>query len=75
MDAHPDDILTADEVAQLLNVRPSWVKEYARRGIIPKRQLGRYSRFKRGEVLEWFEEQTAGPTWAKRKPRKPAARQ
>ena len=44
------DLLTADEVAELLQLRPSTVKDYARRGIIPSFKLGRFRRFVRADV-------------------------
>ena len=44
------DLLTADEVAELLRLRPSTVKDYARRGIIPSFKLGRFRRFVRADV-------------------------
>jgi excisionase family DNA binding protein len=44
------DLLTADEVADLLQLRPSTVKDYARRGIIPSFKLGRFRRFVRADV-------------------------
>lgn len=44
------DVLTADEVAELLQLRPSTVQDYARRGIIPSFKLGRFRRFVRADV-------------------------
>jgi excisionase family DNA binding protein len=44
------DLLTADEVAELLQLRPSTVQDYARRGIIPSFKLGRFRRFVRADV-------------------------
>jgi excisionase family DNA binding protein len=56
-----DEILTDKEVAELLRVKPSWVGDRARAGLIPHFRLGHYRRYKRGEVLEWFEQQRLGP--------------
>ncbi len=36
-----DDVLTVSDVAALLDLKPYTVKEYARRGILPGRKLGR----------------------------------
>ena len=47
-----DDVLTADDVAALLELKPYTVKEYARRGILPGRKLGRTWRFLRPELEE-----------------------
>lgn len=43
-------LLTAAEVAELLQLRPSTVQDYARRGIIPSFKLGRFRRFVRADV-------------------------
>lgn len=44
------DLLTAGEVAELLQLRRSTVQDYARRGIIPSFKLGRFRRFVRADV-------------------------
>jgi excisionase family DNA binding protein len=48
-----DRLLTAGEVAELLSVPVSWVRESSRSGAIPCVRLGRYVRFDRAAVLEW----------------------
>jgi excisionase family DNA binding protein len=45
-----EDVLTVDDVATLLELKPYTVKEYARRGILPGRKLGRTWRFLRPEL-------------------------
>jgi excisionase family DNA binding protein len=40
-----DRLLTADELAERLNVPTSWVREQARQGGIPVVRLGRYVPF------------------------------
>jgi excisionase family DNA binding protein len=52
--------LVAAEVAELLSVKESWVREHTRNGDIPHKQLGRYLRYDRAEVLEWLGRQSAG---------------
>jgi len=47
------DLLTADEVALLLAVPVSTVRDWARRGLLPSRKLGRHRRFLRVEVERW----------------------
>jgi len=47
-----EDVLTASDVAALLDLKPYTVKEYARRGILPGRKLGRTWRFLRPELEE-----------------------
>ena len=49
-------LLTAEEVAELLAVPVSWVRESSRSGAIPCVRLGRYVRFERESVLSWLEE-------------------
>ena len=44
------DVMTVDDVAELLGLKPYTVKEYARRGILPGRKLGRGRRFLRPEL-------------------------
>jgi excisionase family DNA binding protein len=45
-----DDVMTVADVAVLLELKPYTVKEYARRGILPGRKLGRTWRFLRPEL-------------------------
>ena len=47
-----DDILSAIEVAELLQLRRSTVEDYARRGVLPSIKLGRFRRFVRADVEE-----------------------
>ena len=46
-----DELLTADEVAELLHVPRSTVSDYARRGVLPSIKLGRHRRFVRSDVV------------------------
>lgn len=45
-----EELLTAVQVAGLLQMRLSTVEEYARRGVLPSVKLGRHRRFIRSEV-------------------------
>lgn len=65
-----DRLLTAAEVADLLNVPQSWVREHTRSGLIPCVELGRYRRYRRSAVIEWIEAQeTAGAAWRTHRPK------
>jgi excisionase family DNA binding protein len=57
-----DQLLTAEEVARLLQVRTSWLYDAARRGAIPHVRLGRYVRFRRDSVDAWIRERERRPS-------------
>jgi excisionase family DNA binding protein len=66
-------LLTASEVAELLSVPESWVREHTRGGLLPHVPLGRYVRYDRGDVLAWVQAQkTGGAAWRKYQPQVPA---
>jgi len=50
-----DELLTADQLAEILLVRKSTVEDYARRGVLPSLKLGRHRRFIRSDVLSAIE--------------------
>lgn len=50
-----DELLTSDEVAELLHIPRSTVSDYARRGVLPSIKLGRHRRFVRSDVDEAIE--------------------
>jgi excisionase family DNA binding protein len=54
-------LLTAAEVADLLSVPVSWVREATRGERIPYLALGRYRRYSREAIEAWLAEQRAGP--------------
>jgi excisionase family DNA binding protein len=45
-----DELLTASQVAALLQMRLSTVESYARRGLLPSVKVGRHRRFVRSQV-------------------------
>lgn len=47
-------LLDAAEVAEMLAVPVSWVREATRSGAMPCVRLGRYVRFERDEVEAWL---------------------
>ena len=55
-----DRLLVAAEVAELLAVKESWVREATRDGRLPHLRLGRYRRYRREDIERWLEEQHAG---------------
>ena len=53
--ADPDRLLTAEDVAALLQVPKTWVYAQSRDGDLPTVRLGRYYRYRRPDVLAWVE--------------------
>jgi excisionase family DNA binding protein len=51
----PADVMTADEVAEYLGVDRNTVYEYAARGAIPHKRLGKRMLFRRGSIVAWFD--------------------
>src|SRR2546426_11895419 len=49
-----DPLLTADEVAALLQVTKAWVYAQTRAKRIPHVPLGRYVRYRRSAVIQWI---------------------
>jgi len=54
-------LLSAKEVAELLAVPESWVREATREGRIPYLALGRYRRYEREAIEAWLAERRSGP--------------
>jgi excisionase family DNA binding protein len=57
-----EKLLTVEEVAELLQVPPSWVYERTRQrssNRLPGFRLGKYWRFRLTDVLQWLERQRA----------------
>jgi excisionase family DNA binding protein len=63
-----DRLLTAGEVAELLSVPESWVREATREGRLPYLALGRYRRYSAAAIGAWLEEQQAGRRTALERP-------
>ena len=61
-------LLTATDVAELLSVPVSWVREHTRSGRIPHVQLGHYVRYRPETVVRWIGQQEA-TTFRKHRPR------
>jgi excisionase family DNA binding protein len=54
----PASLLRADQVAEVLNVRPSWVYDAVRTGSLPCVRVGRHIRFTREMLATWLAAQT-----------------
>lgn len=55
-----NDVMTADEVAEYLGVDRNTVYEYAARGVIPHRRLGKRMIFRRGSIIAWLDTAVVG---------------
>ncbi|MGD0980176.1 MAG: helix-turn-helix domain-containing protein [Solirubrobacteraceae bacterium] len=58
---HEPDVLTLEEVAELLGVEPALIEQLARDGELPARLIGDTWRFARSAVLGWLARGSAGP--------------
>ena len=65
-----EDVLTVSDVAALLDLKPDTVEEYARRGILPGRKLGRTWRFLRPELEEAIRHLPRAQEQARERPRR-----
>jgi len=55
------DVMTAAEVADLLHVSKSTVEDWARRGIVPSKKVGRRRLYIRSKIEALLLEDHAGP--------------
>ena len=68
-----EDVLTVADVAALLDLKIHTVQEFARRGILPGRKLGRSWRFLRPELEEAIRDLPAPGVSRARNARRPHA--
>lgn len=62
--SEPSEVMTADQVAELLGVDRNTVYDKANRGQIPCRRLGRRILFGRRAILDWLNKPLDGEvTW------------
>ena len=54
-------LLTADEVAALMQVTRGWVYAETRRNALPHLRLGRYVRYRRSAIEAWMASIEQGP--------------
>ncbi len=52
-------LLTPDEVAELLSVRKSTIYQWTHQGFIPHVKLGKFVRFREGDVNKWLEKRSS----------------
>ncbi len=65
----PNDILTPEQLAQMLSVSRGWVTSKTRRSCVnplPHMRIGKYIRFDRVAVLNWLESTTVPKPQKKR---------
>lgn len=51
-----DQLMTTDDVVQLLQVKKSWIYDQVERGNFPGYKVGNHLRFRRSEVDQYLEE-------------------
>jgi excisionase family DNA binding protein len=54
------ELLTAEEVAEMLGMSCDWTYDQVRRGRIPVVRLGRRYRFRREAIEDWLREMESG---------------
>jgi excisionase family DNA binding protein len=52
-------VLTTEEAAEFLKLTPFTVRDYARRGILPSRKVGKGWRFYKPDLLAWLRDYEA----------------
>ena len=55
-----EQLLTARQVAKLLAVPESWVREATRQNTLPHLRLGRYRLYQQADIEAWLDEQRHG---------------
>jgi len=60
-DQQPQPLLDAKAAAELLGVPATWVLAEARAERIPHVRLGKYVRFRAGDLMAWMGERSRGP--------------
>jgi excisionase family DNA binding protein len=56
-----NEVLTAEEAAEFLKLTPFTVRDYARRGILPCRKVGKAWRFYKPDLVAWLRDYEAPP--------------
>ena len=60
-----DLVLTTEEAAEFLKLTPFTVRDYARRGILPSRKVGKAWRFYKPDLLAWLRDYKVHPEGSK----------
>jgi excisionase family DNA binding protein len=58
-------VLTTEEAAEFLKLTPFTVRDYARRGILPARKVGKGWRFYKPDLVAWLRDYKAPPIGGK----------
>jgi excisionase family DNA binding protein len=61
-EADRDQLLTADDVAELMRVTRAWVYAETRRDRLPHLRLGRHVRYRRAAIEAWMRTVERGPS-------------
>jgi excisionase family DNA binding protein len=51
-----DNLLTEQQAADLLLLRPSTLRDYARRGKVPSVKIGKHRRYVRPDLEAWLDD-------------------
>ena len=51
-----DEIMTLEEVAKYLKMKPQTIYTWAQKGKIPAAKIGKEWRFRRDIIVEWFKQ-------------------
>lgn len=54
------EVLNTEEAAEFLGLKPFTIREYAKRGTIPAKKLGKQWRFVKVDLLAWLREEAHG---------------
>ena len=54
-------VLTTEEAAEFLKLTPFTVRDYARRGVLPSRKVGKAWRFYKPDLLAWLRDYETPP--------------
>lgn len=57
----PDRLMTAEDVARLTQMTKGYIYQQVRDNAIPHIMMGRYVRFRRESILQWFKESEQHP--------------
>ncbi len=55
-----DEMLTVQDLADYLRVKPIWVYQKTRKGEIPHLKIGKMLRFRRSTIEEWLKGKEVG---------------
>jgi excisionase family DNA binding protein len=54
------EVMSTEEAGEFLGLKPFTIREYAKRGIIPAKKLGKQWRFVKADLLAWLREKDEG---------------